>query len=1076
MLVDLRLPPLAAANESFALSSSSGKLNVRSASARAYLARLAREQHAAASQIRRAIPSARITQRYRVILNGFALRLPARSLPTLVRLSSVTKVYPSLGYKLKLNKSPALIGANTFWTTRGMRGEGVKIGVVDDGVDQTNPFFDPAGYSYPAGFPKGDPNFTTAKVIVAKSFPGPGSGQRGRLPVDRTASFHGTHVSGIAAGNAGTTAPAGSDHPVVSGLSGVAPRAWIGNYRVFNAPTLRGGYDAFTPEIVEAFETAVVDGMDVINFSGGGPMVDPVNDAFVEALHNVAAAGVVPVMAAGNDRDEFGLGSVGSPGTAPDAISVAAVSNTHVFAPVIAVQNSDAPQFLKEMPFQHIGDVPGDLTSTNQTIIDVGAVMGTNGSPVERHLCGPTSDPNGGTSTLPSGSLNGGVALIFRGSCSFFSKLQRAKDAGAIAAVLVDNRSGEANAIPILPSDLPIDAGMISDLDGAGLRDYLGAHGGRAPIRFSAEVRMTETGRSGIVTSFSSAGPAPFGHVLKPDVAAPGGQILSSTLPEFAGGPFAVFDGTSMATPHVAGAAALLVQDHPSWTAQQVKSALMSTTVAAWGNTQRTTEASVLLEGAGLVDLTRADIPRLFFEPASLSFGDLNVTDGAQRRSLLVTVDEAGGGSGTWSVTLAPQTATAGSAVDLPTSVAISPGGTASLVARARASSDAAAGDNSGFIVLTRGSVERRIPYYFAVTRPGLERNPVLPLQRFQVGDTTVGPSNANVYRFPTSPFGPAPTYTGPATNEKGAEQVYVTHLNQPAANIGVAVVGQTANSLIDPWFLGSPDENDVQGMPGLPINVNILSFGFGFIVEAAGALFPSQKAYYVSVDSNSDPFTGASLAGQYLLRSWVDDVTPPRLRVLTRRVTSGRPLLAAIVTDQGAGVDPLSLIINYRQILLGAAFYDPVSGLALFPIPSGAPAIPRGRTPSVWLGSDYQEAKNIDQAGENILPNTRFAGARIRGVRAPTATWLLPAGRCFVRGDQLAIAAGAPRGIRFVRFFDGKRRLATVKRGQLGLWVTSRSPRLTGKRRHALRAVVYARGGRRAAAKHSVRVCRATQ
>src|SRR5205823_7440856 len=202
--------------------------------------------------------------------------------------------------------------------------------------DQTNPYFSPAGFSYPVGFPRGATKFTNPKVIVARAFPGPGSGAQGRLPLYRQASFHGTHVAGIAAGDAGTTAPAGPDHPTISGLSGVAPRAWLGNYRVFNTPT-PSGYDAFTPQIVAAFESAVADGMQVINFSGGGPEVEPRSDALVEAVHNVANAGVVPVISAGNDRDEFGLGSAGSPGIAPDAISVAAVSNTHVFSPALGV-------------------------------------------------------------------------------------------------------------------------------------------------------------------------------------------------------------------------------------------------------------------------------------------------------------------------------------------------------------------------------------------------------------------------------------------------------------------------------------------------------------------------------------------------------------------------------------------------------------------------------------------------------------------------------------------------------------------------------------------------------------------
>ena len=167
--------------------------------------------------------------------------------------------------------------------------------------------------------------WTSRKVIVARAFPGPGSGRRGRRAMDPRASFHGTHVAGIAAGTAGVTSTGGRDHPPVTGLSGIAPNAWIGSYRVFNVPTAIGN-TAQTPEIVAAFEAAVRDGMNVVNFSGGGPMTDPANDALVEAVSNTAAAGVVPVISAGNDREEFGLGSAGAPGVAPESISVAALA------------------------------------------------------------------------------------------------------------------------------------------------------------------------------------------------------------------------------------------------------------------------------------------------------------------------------------------------------------------------------------------------------------------------------------------------------------------------------------------------------------------------------------------------------------------------------------------------------------------------------------------------------------------------------------------------------------------------------------------------------------------------------
>ena len=113
-----------------------------------------------------------------------------------------------------------------------------------------------------------------------------------------------------------------------------------------------------------------------------------------------------------------------------------------------------------------------------------------------------------------------------------------------------------------------------------------------------------------MITSFSSAGPTAFGHDLKPDISAPGGQVLSATLPNVERSRFLVLDGTSMATPHVAGAAALLLQLHPSWTPEQVRSALVSTAGPAWADTARTQEAPVPLEGGGLVALPQAVDPR----------------------------------------------------------------------------------------------------------------------------------------------------------------------------------------------------------------------------------------------------------------------------------------------------------------------------------------------------------------------------------------------------------------------------------------------------------------------------------
>ena len=1075
VLVDLRLPPLAAARGQGLLAfSAQRKLSTTSHSSSAYLARLARLQAQAAAQIRHAIPAARIQERYRIVLDGFALRIPYRDLSALGRVPAVRRIYPSLGYRLDTNKSPSVIHADQFWANTGGLGDGVKIGVVDDGIDAANPFFNPAGFSYPAGFPKGQRKFTTPKVIVARAFPGPGSGKQGRLPLYRADSFHGTHVAGIAAGVQGTVAFAGPDHPQVTGLSGIAPRAWLGNYRVFNTPVPTGGDDAFTPQIVKAFETAVRDGMDVINFSGGGPEVDPAADALIVATDNVAAAGVVPVISAGNDRDDFGLGSVGSPSNAPDAISVAAVSNVHVFGPELNVTAAGVPPETQHIPFMFNGRVPPSWPQFDHILVDVGTITGTDGQPVDRRLCAAGDDPNDPTrSPLPSGSLGGTVALVSRGGCTFDSKAQRVARAGGTGIVLVDNRAGEANFIPVL---LPVGGGMISDLDGANLRGFIDAHGGRTTFRATPTNNPLEiqTGRSGIITSFSSAGPTNFTHALKPDLAAPGGQILSSTLREFAGAPFTVLDGTSMSAPHVSGAAALLIQQHAAWTPQQVKSALMTTAGPAWGDTARTHEASVLLEGGGLVNVLAANDPKLFASPSSLSFGFLDASAGNASRSLLVSLSDAGGGAGAWTVSIAAQSASTGAAVSPGASVVtIAPGGAVNLPIAVSAASGSPRGDDYGFVVLQRGVDRIRIPYDFTVVQPKIGLAPQSAIKRSQRGSTSSGTDFVDLYRFPAFPFGPPPDYSGPGMLENGAEHLYTLDVKAHAANAGAAIVSSGFGALVEPWLLGSPNEDDVQGYPGTPVNVNGLTYEFQFDTGAAAIDFPHAGRYYVAVDSRADPYTGEPLRGSYRLHSWQNDVKPPSLRFLTRRVSAGRPALAAIVRDKGAGVDPLSLVVGYRQALVLAALYDPSTGLVIWLL-DGAPKVKRGKTPFNVIASDYQEAKNVDQAGGNILPNTAFRRLRLRAVNRPTVTWLLPGARaCVGKATPLVVAGGSPRGVRSVRFFAGHRRISKQRGSPLGVYGATWRPKKASRGRHVLRVVLTDRRGRRAQARRVVRVCR---
>ena len=323
------------------------------------------------------------------------------------------KVYPSVRFSLTLDDSPSLIGATAFTNATGDTGQGVKIAVVDDGIDQTSTFFDPSGFSYPAGFPRGQTEYTTPKVIVARVVPRPGLGQarRGCRSI-RRASFHGTHVAGIAAGDAGTTAPAGPDHPRGHGLSGVAPRAWLGNYRVFNAPTPAGN-SAFTPQIVAAFEDAVADGMDVINFSGGGPMNDPrerrARRGGAQRRRGRRRAGDLrrerPRRLRARQRRRAGHGArrdqrrrrLEHPRLRPGADGL---------RPGGRGADPDQPR-RRARRRAVVG------RATDQKLVDVGTIVGTDGKPVDRYLCGPADEPRGaGRARCPPGSLDGAIALV----------------------------------------------------------------------------------------------------------------------------------------------------------------------------------------------------------------------------------------------------------------------------------------------------------------------------------------------------------------------------------------------------------------------------------------------------------------------------------------------------------------------------------------------------------------------------------------------------------------------------------------------------------------------------------------
>jgi subtilisin family serine protease len=768
-------------------------LAVGSPTAVSYLRTLAAAQRTLAARLAVAVPAARVVWHYGVALDGVSVVLPAADLARLRALPGAT-VWPTVTYHAlrdgaapaggPTNPGPALIGATALWgSDLATAGQGIKIGLVDDGIDQAHPYFDPTGFVYPAGFPKGNTAYTTPKVIVARAFPSPSTGWKyAARPFDPKFSFHATHVAGIAAGDYDTpTTDAGTR------LSGVAPKAYLGNYKALTVPTKDFGLDGNSPEIAKAIDQAVADGMNVVNLSIGEPEVEPRRDIVVRALDNAAAAGVVPVVAAGNDFVATGLGSVGSPANTPAAITAAAST--------------------------------------------------------------------------------------------------------------------------------------------------LGGSGSRADV----------------VASFSSAGPTPVSLLPKPDVTAPGVGVVSSVPPAA----FEELDGTSMAAPHVSGGVALLLQRHPAWTVEQLKSALASTGDPVHPSSG-SGEVSVLREGGGRIDLARADQPLLFTDPTSLGWG--LVRRGFSATEQLSTSD-AGGGGAPWSVSVEVQSLPRGSTVTPLATTAVAG---SSLAVRLSVAGNAAAGDGTGFIVLTRGSDVRRIAFWFHVEVPRLALDPHGTLRKPGVyrGDTRGKPARVSSYRYPEGGLA-----SGVPTRLSGPEQVFRFALRKKVANFGVVVTAHARGVRVSPRLVAGNDENRLVGYTGIPASLNPYQ-GFSSAEPVVAAVLPDPGVYDVVFDTPKE-----ARPGPFRFRFWVNDTAPPSVRLLGRTTVLGRPIRVAI-RDSGSGVDPTSL----HATLGGAAVRVRYAGGILSVSTQGrAP----GRKSLTVTASDYQETKNMEDVGP-VLPNTRIFHAAV--------------------------------------------------------------------------------------------------
>ena len=421
-------------------------------------------------------------------------------------------------------------------------------------------------------------------------------------------------------------------------------------------------------------------------------------------------------------------------------------------------------------------------------------------------------------------------------------------------------------------------------------RGSVGSPGSAPDAITVAAVSTTRGGADDVVASFSSSGPTPLSLRLKPEVSAPGISILSAAP----GASYASLSGTSMAAPHVAGAVALLLQRHPTWTPAQVKAALALTGDPAFADDRKSEELSTVRGGGGVVNLPRADNPLVFAAPVALSFG--LVGPGANLTQS-VELSDAGGGAGPWTVTVERQTAATGVTLSVPATVNV-PGPLPVSVTTTTAP-DA---ELTGYVVLTRGAERRRIPYWFRTGSPALGNAARTPLRRAGIYSSTTkgGTTRVTRYRYPERPTG-----FGFAAELPGPERVFRVTLARPAVNFGVIVTSRARNVRVEPRIVLAGDERRLTGYAALPFNLNPYLRTFGDPVLASGTILPAAGAYDVVFDSPS-----AANAGAFSFRYWLNDTTPPAAALRTRSVKLGAPLVVA-VSDRGAGVDPASLVVK---------------------------------------------------------------------------------------------------------------------------------------------------------------------
>jgi len=514
------------------------------------------------------------TERYAfdTLWNGLSIKIDPESLGKLARVPGVKALYPVIRFSIPdptvshpdLGTALAMTGADVAQSDLGFTGDGIKVAVMDTGIDYHHPdlggcFGDGCRVAFGWDFVGDDYNADPSSASY-NPIPNPD-------PDPDDCQGHGTHVSGIVGAN--------------GVVIGVAPGVTFGAYRVFGC---NGSTDADI--MIAAMERALADDMDVLNMSIGSSFQWPQYPT-AQASDRMVNQGMVVVASIGNSGTS-GTYAAGAPGVGKKVIGVASFDNTHSFQPYFEVNAT-------KISYNDMSFALATPTAGTEEVVFVG---------------------RGCTIDLPYlANPAGKVALIERGACSFGEKAANALAAGATAAVVHNSSPGNFNGT--LGAPVAIAAVSISQADGLFIR----AQAMPTSMTWTDQMDSFPSPTGGLISSFSSYGLAP-DLTLKPDIGAPGGSIYSTYVMEKSD--YATLGGTSMASPHTAGAVALLLEARPNTSSQAVRRILQnSADPAPWNlNPGIGFLDSVHRQGAGMLDIDDAILATTVIEPGKISLGE----------------------------------------------------------------------------------------------------------------------------------------------------------------------------------------------------------------------------------------------------------------------------------------------------------------------------------------------------------------------------------------------------------------------------------------------------------------------